>query len=218
MPSVIVNLEEAEVLSKLRDMQKDAETAVERMMKDIKSRGPTWIAKGVSEKYNIAASKVKGGGLVKLNISGGGLGDLVFTYRGRMLTPTHFKMTPTAPKPGAYTIKATILKGKRATIGKVKKITKKQRKNIGRNFHRQGMHNSPESPPMLMYTGNKKAGGTNYIPFQRTKQPGNFDKAIKTTSIPQMIKDGSGNLKPAVKKQLTENVEKRFMHYAGKIL
>lgn len=218
MPSIDVHVETAEILAGMKELERNGRKAIESTMKDIRKRGPTWIAKGVAEEYNIKAGEVTGGKLVSMSVRGGGLGDLTFHYKGRMLTPTHFSMSPKAPKPGAYTLKTTILKGKRATLGKVKKLTKKQRQNIGRNFRRQGTRNSPESPPMLAYTGNKKLGGTNYIPFQRTKQPGVFDKVIKTISVPQMIKDGSGEMKPAVKRQLNENIEKRFVHYISRYL
>lgn len=202
--AVNVQVDIAEALAELRELESRSSMAMERTMKDIKSRGPSWIAKGASEGYNMSAANIKNN--VKLSVKGGGIGDLVFDYRGRMLTPSHFKMSPTAPKPGAYTIKATIVRGRRSTIGKVKKLTKKQRANIGRNFTGQGKRNSPTSPPMLITKSNK-------LPFQRTTQPGNLDKAIKTISVPQMIKDGKGNTKPKVKKNLTENIQKRFENH-----
>lgn len=211
--SVNVVLDAAAALAELQQLEAKSQKAMERTMKDIKSRGPSWVAKGVTKTYNLSSANVKN--LSTLRVKGSGLGDLEFKYTGRMLTPTHFRMSPTAPKDGAYKIKATILKGRRATIGSVKKVTKKQRKNIGRNFQRKGTRNSPQSPPMLMRTG--KAGTAN-IPFQRTTQPGHFDTAIKTVSVPQMIQDGKGNTKPAVREQLNINIEKRFNHHIENIL
>lgn len=217
MPGITVALEGVETLANLRKAQKDAEKALRRTMQDIRSRGPTWIAKGVAEEYNLKPGEITGGGLVSMRVRGQDLGELEFQYKGRLLTPSHFSLSPKAPRQGSYTLKATIKRGQRATLGSVKKLTKKQRQNIGRNFRRQGTRNSPQSPPMLAYTGNKQAGGTNYIPFQRTRQPGNFDKVIKTISVPQMIQDGSGTLKPAVRRQLNENIQKRFDHYTSQI-
>lgn len=211
MSSVSIQIQAAEALAGIKELEKASQKVIDRTMADIRKRGPTWIGKGVAQEYNIKAGEVAGGKLVKMRVRGGS-SDLEFKFSGRMLTPTHFNMTPKAPKPGAYTIKATIKKGQRATIGKVKKITKKQRQNIGRNFRRQGTRNSPESPPMLVSPKGLA------LPFQRTKQPGNFDKVIKTISVPQMIKDGDGNTKPAVRKQLNENIEKRFEHYASRLL
>lgn len=214
-----VQIQAAEMLTKIQELEKSTKTCIERTMKDIKKRGPTWIAKGVAQTYNIKPADITGSNLVKLNIKGGSLKELSFKYTGRRLTPTHFKMTPVEPKSGAYTIKATIIKGQRVTIGKVKKITKKQRKNITKNFHRQGTRNSPQSPIMLI-KNNKSSKGENgkFIPFQRTKQPGGFDRVIKTISVPQMIKDGRGNIKPTVQRQLTDGISKRFDNHIGNIL
>lgn len=219
--SVKVKLDDAKALAELRDLLDKSETAMNRTMGDIRNRGPGWIAKGIREEYNISTAKIKDRS--KLKIKGGSIGDLEFHYSGTMLTPASFNMSPDKPKPGAYTIKATIKRGKRSTVGRVKKLTKKQRKNIGRNFTKQGTRNSPSSPPMLIGTGAKSASGTSHIPFQRTKPGGStsggpMDHVIKTVSVPQMIQDGQGNTKPSVKKALDEGIEKRFDHYTSQIM
>ena len=84
--------------------------------------------------YGVDKKEVTGNKLGSMRISGSTMQDLRFTYKGRRLTPTHFKMSPKYPTGGAYTLKATILRGQRSTLGKVKKLTKKQRKALGRNF------------------------------------------------------------------------------------
>lgn len=214
--AVKITLDDAAALARLRQIESDTEKALSRTMSDIKSRGPSWIAKGVTKDYNLTTAKVKE--LSKLKVTGDGVHDVTFAYKGRVLSPSNFRMTPTAPtKPGEYTIKATIKRGERVTIGQVNKLTKKQRKNIGRNFTRKGTRNSPTSPPMLVSTGAKRTGSTSHIPFQRTKQPGRFDKVIKTLSVPQMIQDGQGNTKPSVKNILNENIEKRFNHHMDQV-
>lgn len=219
--AIKITLDDAKVAAELRDLANKSEQAMTRTMSDIRKRGPSWISKGIREEYNLTAAKVKDRSKVK--VSGGGLGDLTFTYTGNLLTPASFNMSPDKPKPGAYTIKATIKRGKRATIGRVKKITKRQRKNIGRNFTRQGARTSPASPPMLQTTGAKRADATSHIPFQRTRYGGStsggkMDHVIKTISVPQMIKDGKGNLKPGVAEKFNEGVEKRFYHNTDSIL
>lgn len=213
MQQATVTLESAEALAELKEIEKKSQRAMERTMKDIRSRGPAWIAKGITKDYSITSAQVKS--LSKLRVTGNGIGDLTFTYTGRMLSPTHFKMSPTAPKPGAYTIKASIVRGRRSTLGRVKKLTKKQRANIGRNFTRKGTRNSPSSPPMLVQSSAK--GGASYLPFIRTKQPGNFDKAVKVISVPQMIQTKDGTTKASVKKELNDGIWKRFEHQLDNI-
>lgn len=221
MSGIKIEFDELAAVGELMELNENCEKQMDRMMSEFRRRVPTWIAQGVAKDYNIKKSDVSKKSKVK--VEGLGVGDLTFTYTGRMLTPTSFGMSPTAPMPGAYTIKASIKRGQRATIGHVKKLTKKQLKARGRNFTRQGTRTSPASPPMLQYTGNKRADGTNYIPFQRTKPGGSttggpMDHVIKTISVPQMIKDGQGQTKPGIEKILNENIEKRFNHYTDQIM
>ena len=125
-------------------------------------------------------------------------------------------MTPKAPGPNAYTLKASIIKGQKATLGKVKKLTKKQRAALGANFRREGTQNSDHSPIMLMHTGNTKEGGTSYIPFQRKSTDRNDIKAIKTVSLPQMV---SGNRTHAgITKTINDNLGKRLDHYMNRYM
>ena len=95
------------------------------------------------------------------------------------------------------------------------KLTKKQRAALGKNFTRSGTQNSPKSPWMLQHTGNTKAEGIDYIPFQRRKQPGKFDEVMRTVSLPQMVTQGkNGPLRPEVEARFTEALAKRLEHHS----
>ena len=143
-----------------------------------------------------------------LQVKGRKVNTIKIKYTGRVLTPTHFGMTPKAPGKNAYTLKASIIKGEKATLGKVKKMTKKQRAALAKNFTRSGTRSSPHSPIMLMSTGNKKEGGTNYIPFQRKSTDRKDVEAIKTLSLPQMV--SSERTAPNITKAINEGLEKRL--------
>lgn len=214
--SVKVKMDDAKMLKELKKTAANAEKAMSRTIGDIKSRGPGWVAKGVAKDYGLSSAQV--GQKAKLKISGNSVGSLELKYTGGLLSPSNFKMSPDKPKPGSYTIKATIKRGKRVTIGRVKKPTKRQRKQYGKNWTRQGKLTSLASPPMLQKTGAKREDATTHIPFQRI-MPGHspMSKKITTLSVPQMIKDGNGNLKPGVAEKFNEGVEKRFNHYVDKI-
>jgi hypothetical protein len=112
-------------------------------------------------------------------------------------------MSPTAPGPNAYTLKATIIRGERATLGKVKKLTKKQRAALGKNFTRSGTRKSDHSPIMLMH-----AGGGTYIPFQRKSTNRKDIEAIKTLSLQQMISGERAS--PNISKAINEGLQKRL--------
>ena len=209
------------LIKELEGLKSAPQKAVEKTLSDIKSRGPGWIATGITDRYGIKKTDITGGKVGTLKITGTGRNDLKLVYSGRRLTPARFSMSPKSPKPnrGSYTLKATILKGNRKTIGQVKKLTKKQLANIGQNFQHQSTRNSPQSPWMLQHTGNTKEGGIDYIPFQRRKQPGEFKDVMRTVSLPQMVTEGeNGPLRPEVKARFTDGVAKRMDHHLKRFM
>ena len=205
-----------DILKDMEQMRKAPQKVVDRTVKDFKQRGPGWIAAEVVQKYNIKKNEIvptkknnykpKAG---SVKVKGDTIGSMALVYRGRVLTPTHFGMTPKAPKQ-TYTLKAEFVNGQKKTLGKVKKLTKKQRKNIGKNFTRQGTQNSDRSPIMLMRTG-----GT-YIPFQRVSKRRSDVKAVKTLSMPQMVSNPEVEAK--IYDSISKNLGKRFDHYVDRYL
>lgn len=199
-----------ELKSELKKLEKAPRTVLNRTMSDIKKRAPSWVAAEVAGQYGIKKKEVGDGKTSTLKVVGNSINDVALVYRGRVLTPTHFGMSPKAPKEGAYTLKATIVKGERTTLGKVKKLTKKQRAALGKNFRREGTRKSDHSPIMLMHTSNTKANGTDYIPFQRKSTNRKDITAIKTLSVPQMIDNRAA---PHIHKAIGENLQKRVEHH-----
>lgn len=196
--------------------KKNAEKVFKSLMGDIRKRAPGWIAVEIANVYGVKKAEVSNGALGTVKVKGTKPTDAVIVFAGRVLTPTHFGMTPKAPGANAYTLKASIVKGQKKTLGKVKKLSKKQRANIGKNFTRQGTRSSSKSPVMLMHTGNKQEGGTNYIPFQRKSQNRKDIKAIKTLSLPQMV--SSERTSKSISSTLDENISKRLEHYMGRYM
>lgn len=187
----------------LKKMRKTSETVNKRIVSDFRTRAPSWIAAEVSKVYGIGKKDVNTVG--KMKVQGDSVSSVEVVYRGRVLTPTHFKMSPTTPKP-AYTLKAEIIKGEKKTLGKVKKPTKKQRKEMAKNFTHSGERKSQRSPIMLMSTG-----GTNYIPFQRTSVNRNDIHAVKTISVPQMV--SNEKVHTNITNAINTGMEKRIAHH-----
>ncbi len=201
-----------ELTKELGKLEKASQTVLNRTLADVRTRVPGWVSAEVAAQYGIKKKEVGDGKTSTLKVEGNKLPDVKLVYRGRVLTPTHFNIAPKAPKPGGgYTLKATIIKGQRTTLGKVKKLTKKQRAALGKNFRREGTRSSDHSPIMLMHTGNTKEGGTNYIPFQRKSTRRSDVKAIKTLSVPQMI--DSERVAPNIQKAIDEKLGKRLEHH-----
>lgn len=201
------------VTRELQDTNKKAETFMARTMSDAKKRGPGWIAQGVAEEYKTTRKAVTSGKLGKLKVKGD-LKHLTLKYSGQRLDLTQFALTPKTPRQ-SYTLKAEVKRGQKMTISQVKKLTKKQRKNIGRNFTHQGTRNSPTSPVMLMQMPNQSG----YHPFQRVSQNRTDLVARKTIALPQMVTEGeNGPLHPAPAKYFNEGLEKRVENHRKQLL
>ena len=197
---------------KLKELEKAPRKVMNNVTSDAKKRVPGWVAAEVAKQYGIKKGEITGEKIGKVTPQGSDLKSVRIVYTGRLLTPTHFNMSPKAPNPGGgYTLKATIVKGQRTTLGKVKKLTKKQRAQLGKNFTRSGTRTSNHSPIMLMHTGNAQEGGTNYIPFQRKSVQRNDIAAIKTLSLPQMV--SSKRTQEGIQKAINEGLGKRLDHH-----
>lgn len=206
-----------QTIKALESLKGKSEKVLKRVIADAYTRVPGWIASEVTQVYNIRKSEVtpaKAGQSKKtagsIKVKGEAVDGLEIVYRGRVLTPTHFGMTPKIPR-DTYTLKAEIIKGKKTVLGQKKKLTKKQRRELGKNFRRQGTKTSDHSPIMLMSTGNTKEGGTSYIPFQRVSPRRSDIKAIKTVSLPQMV--SSDRTSEAINRAISEGMQKRLEHH-----
>lgn len=188
---ISINIDE--VVKGLDKKKAASKKVVQRTIGDMRSRGPGWVSKAVREEYNIDAAEVKKschpGKYGGISFGGEVVDNIALIYKGRVLTPTHFKMKPTSrPKGKSYKVTAEIKKGRRKVLS-----SKAFLANAGKSRGKQ-------------------------IPFQRTGESRLPIEAIKTVSVPQMIEDGNGNLKPKVDKAINENLEKRFNHYCKQLL
>jgi hypothetical protein len=189
--SIKVNVDQ--VVKGLDAEKANAEKVVRRTIGDMRTRAPGWVSKAVREEYNISAADVKAalhienGG--KISVAGVAVDDVTLTYRGRVLTPTHFKMKPTArPSTGKpYQVTAEIKKGARKPLS---------------------------SKAFLAHSGGE---GSKQIPFQREGSERLPIAPIKTLSVPQMVQTKDG-VKPEIEKTINENLEKRFDHYCKQYL
>ena len=204
-------------IKKINNMKEAPKKVLTSMTAEAKKRVPGWVATEVTKEYGVKKGDITGQKIGKVTPKGDSFKDVRIVYTGRLLTPTHFNMSPKAPNPGgSYTLKATIIKGQRTTLGKVKKLTKKQRAALAKNFTRSGERTSDHSPIMLMHTGNTKEGGTSYIPFQRKSVKRNDVEAIKTISLPQMV--SSKRTEEGIQRAISEGLGKRLDHYMNRYM
>lgn len=200
------------VKKKIDDMQKAPRKVMTSLTAEAKKRVPGWVATEVTKEYGVKKGEITGQKIGKVKAEGNSIKEVRVVYTGRLLTPTHFNMSPKAPNPGgAYTLKATIVKGERKTLGKVKKLTKKQRAALAKNFTRSGSQSSDHSPIMLM-----RANGGHYLPFQRKSTDRKDIEAVRTISLPQMV--GSKRTEEGIQRAISEGLGKRLDHYMDRYM
>ena len=204
------------LLGDIHSIENAGKVAVKTTLKDIKSRAPGWIAAEVTKVYNIKKGEItpsKGKGADgkpkkmagSITASGDTIEEFAITYKGRLLTPVHFGMTPKAPPHGkSYTLKMQVLKGKKEVIGRYKS------KRQPHGPYSKRSHN------ILMGTGNTQGEGTNYIPFQRMSERRLDLKKFTTVSVPQMIT--SERTHDAIMDKLYTETSKRLEHNLNRVI
>lgn len=196
-----------EITKQMGDKKKNAEKVLKALSADARKRVPGWVATEITKEYGIKKSDITGKKVGSVTVKGTDVRTMKVVYTGRLLTHTHFSMSPKAPKEGGgYTLKATVLKGQRKTLGNVKKLSKAQRAALAKNFTSSGTQSSQRSPIMLL-----RANGGQYLPFQRKSADRNDIDVIKTVSLPQMV--SSERTKPGIRKAIDEGLEKRLEHH-----
>lgn len=206
-----------DIVKKLHKLEQGGEQAIQRTVSDFASRAPAWVSKGIREHYGVdnvaikeAAMKPKRG-KTSISVSGVTVDGVTLTYKGRLLTPLHFKMSPKAAPtdqqkkparvpgggiatsggspvamvrpPKKYAVKATIIKGQRVTLG----------------------NNTFIAPGK---------GGV-LLPFQKKTEARSPIEAVRTLSVPQMI---DGRAKETINEIISTNMEKRFQNHIQRVM
>lgn len=177
-----------EVIAEINAIEANGRKVIQRTTSDFKSRGPGWISQEVTKEYNIkkkdvneTKTGVKNKGSIK--VKGVKLDEIVIEYKGRLLTPTHFGMTPKVrPERGPYVVAA-----------KVKKSDGKK---------------PLSSKAFLAAAGGE---GTTHIPFQRKGSERLPIDVIKTVSVPQMITNET--VSENIHQRINTELGKRLEHH-----
>ena len=199
----------ADIVKRLEKLENGSEVAIKKTVSDFSSRAPGWVSKGIREHYGVDTKAIKEAqkkpkrGRTSVKVSGTTVDGVTLEYKGRTLTPTHFKMSPKKQpegrqnkpqripgqaikggspvamiaQPKKYRVKATIIKGKRATLP-------------------AGTFIAP-------------ANGGQSLPFQRKGKGRLPIDVVRTLSVPQMI---DGKAKDTIAQIINDNLIKRLEH------
>lgn len=152
-----------DIVKRLNKLENGGQTAIKKTVNDFMSRAPAWVSKGIREHYGVDTAAINEAkqqprrGQSSIQVAGVQVDSASLIYKGRVLTPTHFKMKPTQRKPKPYRVSQEVFKG--------------QRKNL----------------PAGVFLTSSGGEGSTQIPFQRESESRYPIKSIKTLSVPQMI-------------------------------
>lgn len=204
----------ADLVKRLRKLENGGKVAIQRTVSDFYSRAPAWVSKGIREHYGVDSAAIKDAqkkpkrGKTSIKVAGVTVDGATLVYKGRTLTPVHFKMSPKQrpegqqkkldkipgqaiadgspvammAQPKRYKVKATIIKGKRASLP-------------------TGTFIAP---------GN---GGVS-LPFQRRSEARMPIDVIRTLSVPQMI---DGRARETIEQTISEKLSERFEHHIKQV-
>lgn len=205
----------AELVKRLRKLENGGKVAIQRTVSDFSTRAPAWVSKGIREHYGVDTAAIKEAaqrpkrGKTSIKVAGVTVDGVSLEYKGRTLTPLHFKMSPKQrpeaqqskytripgqviagagdvamirpPKP--YKVKATIIKGQRSTL-----------------------------PAGTFVTAGQ--GGVS-LPFQRKGEGRGPIEAVRTLSVPQMI---DGRARETIEQTISTKLGERFQHYVERAM
>lgn len=205
----------SDIAKKLRKLENGGKVAIERTVSDFTTRAPAWVSKGIREHYGVDTAAIKDAetkpkrGKTSIKVAGVEVDGAALVYKGRTLTPIHFKMSPKQrpenpqnkyvripgqaiagagdvamiKPPKKYKVKATIIKGKRASL------------------------------PAGTFIAPGNGGAT--LPFQRKGEARTPIEAVRTLSVPQMI---DGRARETIEEAISEKLGARFEHHIKQIM
>lgn len=205
----------ADLVKRLRKLEHGGEEAIKKTVSDFTTRAPAWVSQGIREHYGVDTAAIKDAatrpkrGKTTVKVAGITVDGATLEYKGRTLTPVHFKMSPKqrpdgqqsklsrAPgqaigdgspvamiaQPKKYKVKATIIKGQRATL------------------------------PHGTFIASGRGGVS--LPFQRDGESRMPINVVRTLSVPQMI---DGRAHDTIQENISEKLGKRFEHHVGRIM
>lgn len=210
-----VNMEGgAELVKKLRKLEKGGEVAIQRTVSDFTSRAPGWVSKGIREHYGVDTTAIKDAGPrksrggVSVKVGGKAVDGAALEYRGRTLTPLHFKMAPRS-QPTARQGDPILIPGQLiAGAGDVATIRPPKKYNVKATIIKGKRTNLPDGTFLA------PVNGGNTLPFQKEGAGRGPIDAVRTLSVPQMI---DGRARETIEETINEKLGGRLAHHIKQV-
>lgn len=203
--SIVFSLNSKKIKKELAKRQSRLGNALNATARDFGKRAPGWISQEVRNIYGTNAGTVKEAfqyakksGTVKVSGVKGDriqVNNMQLIYRGRLLTPVHFRMTPKVRPNKRYQVKATILKGERKSLASDAFLAGTGGESDGEES------DGEESETQIAF----RRAGAERLPIY----------PIKTVSVPQMIT--SDRTQDTINKRISKEMNKRLKHHIKRL-
>lgn len=199
-----------DIVKRIQKLKDGGEVAIKRTVSDFTSRGPGWVSKGIREHYGVDTAAIKDAakkpkrGRTSIRVAGISVDGATLEYKGRTLTPIHFKMSPKA-RPSAQQKKPIRIPGQLIAGGSPVAMVRPPRKYTVKVTIIKGQRTAMSSDTFL--TAGK---GGDILPYQRTGEGRSPIEAVRTLSVPQMI---DGRARETIEQTINEKLGERFNHH-----
>ena len=85
------------IKKKISDIQTAPRKVITGLTAEAKKRVPGWVTTEVAKEYGVKKADITGQKMGRVTPQGASFKDVRIVYTGRVLTPTHFNMSPKAP-------------------------------------------------------------------------------------------------------------------------
>lgn len=200
----------SDIVKRLNKLENGSKVAIRRTVSDFVIRAPGWVSKGIREHYGVDTAAINETvkstkrGRSTIKVAGISVDGATIEYKGRTLTPIHFKMSPKVRPAGQQKKQIRIPGQAIAGAGDVAMIRPPRKYNVKATIIKGQRVNMPANT--FIASGN---GGFT-LPFQRTGAGRMPIEAVRTLSVPQMI---DGRAHETIQETISTNLEKRFQHY-----
>lgn len=199
-----------DIVKKLRKLENGGRVAIERTVSDFTTRAPAWVSQGIREHYGVDTAAIKDAatkpkrGKTSIKVAGMQVDGATLQYKGRTLTPIHFKMSPKQRPDGQQNQYARVPGQAIAGAGDVAMIKPPKKYKVKATIIKGKRTSLP--PGTFIATAN----GGSTLPFQRKGEAREPIEAVRTLSVPQMI---DGRARETIEETISEKLGQRFEHH-----
>lgn len=204
-----------DIVKRLNKLENGGQTAIKKTVNDFMSRAPAWVSKGIREHYGVDTAAINEAkqqprrGQSSIQVAGVQVDSASLVYKGRTLTPTHFKMSPKS-RPSAQQKKPIRIPGQLiAGAGDVAMVRPPRPYQVKATI----IKGLPREPRLERIPHRWKRWL--HASVSKDWEGRSPIEAVRTLSVPQMI---DGKARQTIETTISEKLGERFNHYIDQVM